>query len=134
MLAASGTKSMRAAESEDHMFFVLVKQLDLEKVLERAKVELSLMTDFNLIDAFRMFDPDGTGAASHSAIRQVLNELNCRHKEEELLLFMERFDRDKDGAVRYSEFCDAFLPIDSFHASLLAKKAPLSSAQNRPRS
>jgi len=70
------------------MFFVMVKQLDLEKVLERVKVELSLMTDFNLIDAFRMFDPDGTGAASHASIRKVLNEMNCRHKEEELLLFM----------------------------------------------
>jgi hypothetical protein len=28
------------------------------------KIDLSLKTDFNLIDAFRMFDPDGTGKAS----------------------------------------------------------------------
>ena len=39
---------------------------------------------------------------------------------------MQRFDKDQDNHLRYSEFCDAFLPIDSFHASLLAKKAPLS--------
>ena len=26
--------------------------------------------------------------------------------------------------LRYSEFCEAFLPVDNFHASLLAKKAP----------
>jgi hypothetical protein len=38
---------------------------------------------------------------------------------------MLRFDKDRDNHIKYSEFCDAFLPIDSFHASLLAKKAPL---------
>lgn len=38
---------------------------------------------------------------------------------------MKRFDKDGDDRLRYSEFCDAFLPGDSFHASLLAKKAPL---------
>ena len=45
--------------------------------------------------------------------------------EDELALFMKRFDKDSDKKLRYSEFCDAFLPVDSFHASLLAKKAPL---------
>ena len=81
--------------TEDHIFHVLLKQLALEKTVERIKVELSLKTDFNLIDAFRMFDPDGTGAASHSALRAVLGELGCRNKEEELCLFMQRFDRDR---------------------------------------
>ena len=42
----------------------------------------------------------------------------------ELAIFMKRFDKDNDGMLRYSEFCEAFLPIDSFHASMLAKKAP----------
>ena len=43
------------------MLTVLMRQLDLEKQVEKAKVDLSLKTDFNLIDAFRMFDPAGTG-------------------------------------------------------------------------
>lgn len=38
---------------------------------------------------------------------------------------MARYDRDRDGRLKYSEFCDSFLPIDPFHASLLAKKAPM---------
>lgn len=38
---------------------------------------------------------------------------------------MARFDQDNDRKLRYSEFCQAFLPQDSFHASLLAKKAPM---------
>ena len=44
---------------------------------------------------------------------------------DDIQFFMKRYDKDEDGKLRYSEFCDAFLPTDSFHASLLAKKAPL---------
>ncbi len=44
---------------------------------------------------------------------------------QDILLYFSRYDKDEDGKLRYSEFCDGFLPTDSFHASLLAKKAPL---------
>lgn len=37
---------------------------------------------------------------------------------------MRRFDKDGDQLLRYSEFCEAFIPIDTFYASMLAKKAP----------
>ena len=36
-------------------------QLNLERFLEREKVDLALRTDFNLIDAFRVFDDQGKG-------------------------------------------------------------------------
>jgi hypothetical protein len=36
-------------------------QLELEKRLERIKIDLTLRTDFNLIDAFRIFDTEGKG-------------------------------------------------------------------------
>lgn len=49
---------------EDIAFMALQRQLELEKNIEKSKVQLSLKTDFNLIDAFRLFDPCGTGIAS----------------------------------------------------------------------
>jgi len=42
----------------------LVKILDLEKDLEKQKIHLSLKCDFNLIDAFRILDPNGVGSVS----------------------------------------------------------------------
>jgi hypothetical protein len=35
---------------------LLCAQLELEKRLEKIKVDLALRTDFNLIDTFRLFD------------------------------------------------------------------------------
>lgn len=50
-------------------------------------------------------------------------------------MYLKRYDKDEDGKLRYSEFCDSFLPTDAFHAGLLAKKAPLHIHQqlNMPR-
>ncbi len=43
-------------ESEKVMVDIFRQQLELERCLEKAKIDLTLRTDFNLIDAFRIFD------------------------------------------------------------------------------
>jgi Ca2+-binding EF-hand superfamily protein len=94
--------------------------------LERVKVDLSLRTDFNLIDTFRIFDTQGKGWVTPDELRSgLLAVFNLSVTGREIHLYMSRYDRDRDGRLRYSEFCDSFLPTDPFHASLLAKKAPL---------
>ena len=55
----------------------------------------------------------------------MLSVFNLSVTSKDIYLYMSRYDRDRDGRLRYSEFCDSFLPTDPFHASLLAKKAPL---------
>lgn len=40
--------------------------------MEKAKVDLSLRTDFNLIDAFRVFDSEGRGWISASELKEGL--------------------------------------------------------------
>lgn len=42
--------------------------MELEKRLERIKVDLSIRTDFNLIDTFRLFDTNGKGWISPDEI------------------------------------------------------------------
>ena len=44
---------------------------------------------------------------------------------------MKIFDKDNDGYLKYSEFCDAFLPLDTAHASQLAAKPPTVSLSNQ---
>lgn len=101
-------------------------QLELERRLERVKIDLSLRTDFNLIDTFRIFDSQGKGWVTPDEIKAgLVNVFNLTLTSIDIHLYMARYDRDKDGKLKYSEFCDSFLPIDPFHASLLAKKSPL---------
>lgn len=58
-------------------------------------------------------------------VKQGLELFNIYANLTDLILYFSRYDKDEDGRLRYSEFCDSFLPTDAFHASLLAKKAPL---------
>lgn len=52
------------------------EQLELEKRLERVKVDLSLRTDFNLIDAFRIFDLEGKGWVTVAEVKEGLELFN----------------------------------------------------------
>ena len=79
-----------------------------------------------MIDTFRIFDVQGKGWISQEElVVGLLNFFNLQVTRQEVGLYMTRYDKDRDGKLRYGEFCDSFLPIDPFHANLLAKKAPL---------
>ena len=47
-------------------------QLNLERALERSKIDLCLRTDFNLIDAFRVFDIEGKGWITANELKEGL--------------------------------------------------------------
>lgn len=87
-----------------------------------------MRADFNLIDAFRVLDTNGRGWITANEIKEGLQLLDIFAQDDDILLIMKWYDKDEDGKLKYSEFCDAFLPTDSFHASLLAKKPPMHQA------
>lgn len=79
---------------DDHTFYIFQQQLELERRIERVKIALSLKTDFNLIDAFRIFtDARSVNVAD---IKHGLFNLGLNISADELLLFMKRFDQDHD--------------------------------------
>jgi hypothetical protein len=55
-LKMSHFSSQNQGEQEKLMVDIFRQQLELERQLEKAKIDLTLRTDFNLIDAFRIFD------------------------------------------------------------------------------
>jgi hypothetical protein len=75
-------------------------------------------------------DPRGQGAVTKFDLQQYIDSLCLHCTPQHINLFMKRFDKDADGQLRYSEFCEAFLPTDPFHASLLAKKTPMQISVN----
>ena len=75
--------------------------------------------DFNLFDAFRVFDKYQSGFLTLSDLRFGLNDIGVFPSYQELELFFQRYDTDKDGRLRFSEFSEAFIPRDSYAASKL---------------
>jgi Ca2+-binding EF-hand superfamily protein len=70
------------------------EQLELERRLERIKIDLSLRTDFNLIDAFRLFDNEGKGWVNSSEVKEGLKIFNLFANDDDLQLLFYRYDKD----------------------------------------
>lgn len=73
-----------------------------------------MRTDFNLFDAFKIFDVKQLGYITLSDIKITLADLGLLATYDEVELFLKRYDKDRDGKLRFSEFCDAFIPHDYY--------------------
>jgi Ca2+-binding EF-hand superfamily protein len=67
--------------------------------------------EFNAFDAFRFLDFDGRGEVTKEELMYALSEIVLANfSEQDVDLFLSRFNKDGKGSLKYSEFCDAFKP------------------------
>jgi EF-hand domain pair len=97
-------------DDEEELIRALKEQINLEKELEDAKGRLALQPDFNLMDAFQMLDRTARGYVTATELHDILADLGNYALRENVSLFHRRYDRNNDGRLLYSEFCDAFTP------------------------
>jgi len=80
--------------------------------MEQFKIGLAKCQDFNLIDAFGMLDTDGRGYISAAELHEGLNACDMVLSVDDCRLFLQRYNTEQDGLLKYSEFSGAFLPLD----------------------
>lgn len=78
--------------------------------------------DFNVFDAFRIFDVDSRGWISLTDLKVGLNDIGIYPSIEELELYFKRYDKNQDMRIRFSEFSDSFTPLDAYYAGLLNRR------------
>lgn len=106
-------------EEEKELVLNLKDIMKAEKDLETRKIELSLRSDFNLVDAFRIFDTNGRGWITLSELRNGLNSIGLYPSISDSELVFKRFDINSDGVMKFSEFCDVFTPKSAEYSSVL---------------
>lgn len=107
---------------EDELIIALREQCKLERELEGCKISLAEKSDFNLFDAFNIFDPSRIGQISIHDLREGLNHLGVYPAAEEIELFVTRYDRTFDRRLTFAEFSEAFLPLDPYFCTMLNKR------------
>jgi hypothetical protein len=95
-------------------------QVELDS--EKNKQNLSLKSDFNMSDAFRLFDKYNNGFLYKVDLEEGLNKLAVYPTRTELNLLFRRYDSNGDGKLRYSEFTEMFMPKDRTYAEHLNNK------------
>ncbi len=106
------------------MIFTLKQFINLDKELEICKQDLALRPDFNILDFFRVFDTEGKGAITGAEFEEGLKKFGIYPNREEMFLFMRKYDKDKDGRLRFSNFGDMVTPKQNDYANLLHNRTP----------
>ena len=75
--------------------------------------------DFNLMDVFQMIDVNGKGWVSGAELAEAITDLGVFVNRDDVYLFVRRYDKDSDGRLLYSDFCDAFTPRTGSHGQVL---------------
>lgn len=101
---ASATRDHRGSplrgNEEEHLAKALKDQIELDKELENLRNDLALKSDFNLLDAFKIFDVYGKGYITSGEFEDGLREFNAYPTRDELYLVFRKFDKNSDGLLR----------------------------------
>ena len=84
-------------------------QLRIDKNTEIHKEVLSSNTQFNVREAFRIFDQDNKGFITEADLAQKIADLSVYANPKVIL---EKFDRDGDGKLSYQEFKQIVTPLN----------------------
>ena len=95
------------------MAAVMKQIVFLERDVEAAKIDLALKSDFNLLDAFRMFDVKAFSyVSSDDLIYGLTSALGFNEfTPDDIYLFFRRADLTGRGRINFHEFSEALLPF-----------------------
>lgn len=94
---------------------------------------LALKSDFNLDDCFKVFDIDERGNINLRELEEAYNILGLYPQREELELVINKYDKDHDGKLDFSEFTNMVVPRDKNYASLILKRKSFNEGTAFPR-
>jgi len=89
--------------------FFLKMQICIDKNTEIRKEVLNSNSQFNLNEAFRMFDQDNKGYITEADLALKINEMKVFANPQTII---QRFDRDGDGNLSYQEFRQMVTPLN----------------------
>jgi Ca2+-binding EF-hand superfamily protein len=106
----------------------------LERELETSKIELALKPDFNLLDAFKIFDTRGSGNVSVQDIIMALRD-NIgfdQFTHDDVYLLFRRNDHNQDGKLNFTEFSNLMMPVSKEYAALLTDRPDIYMSRGVP--
>ena len=107
---------------EDELVQNLRDLIRVENEIESEKTHLANKHDFNLQDAFKIFDQRGYGVIDGYDLRTGLNAIGVYPTQDEIDLFIARYDTSGDRRINSREFEAAFLTLDHYYASLVNRR------------
>ena len=98
--------------------------LEIESLIEKVKKELAKRGDFNVEDAFRIFEVNNNNYITEKDINKGLFLLNIHHNKNDVRLIMRRADIKRNGRLSYGDFFDLVTPFDKDYRNIVEVRMP----------
>ncbi len=85
----------------EELINAMKEQIKLETELETMRQDMALIVDFDIHNAFHYFDKDGKGYLNSIDIGNILQELSIAPLQDDILLFIRRYDPNLDCRITY---------------------------------
>lgn len=95
---------------------------EIEGKLEKKRRELTLRSDFNLCDVFKMFGGLSRGKQGidcDDLYNTIFSNLDLNVTKDEVFIMFYKLDKDGDGLISFEEFQNCFMPRAHEYAVLL---------------
>ena len=116
------SNSLSRSIEEKELVLWFQEEIIIAREIENKKNELALKPDFNLNDAFRLFDKHDLGVISISNLEETLNLFSFYASSEEIYLLMNHFSHFQNQKLYFSDFSDIFSPKQEDYSRILRNR------------
>jgi Ca2+-binding EF-hand superfamily protein len=101
---------------------IMQEEIKSSHSLDSIRNNLALKHDFNLIDAFRMFDLQDNGFITLMDVENCLARFGLRPSQDEIYLLIRHYSRLQDSRLRFSDFSEMLTSKQEEYARIMRNK------------
>ena len=127
----NNVKPKNKNEYEEDQFIDYLKEAKLlEKKIENLRIQLTLRSDFNWEQIFRIFELEGRGFLAKEDLIEGFNKFGIFPNDSDINLLLKRYDLKKEGIITYTDFFELIVPISKNHRMMVEKRKINSESDN----
>ena len=125
MLNSTRSLKLQTPVEEKELVAWFQEEIKISRDVERKKNELALKHDFNLVDAFRLFDKNNLGVINLNDIEDTLGFFAFYAPRDEIYLLVKHFSNLQNSRLQFSDFSEIFSPKQDDYARILRNRSAL---------
>ena len=98
--------------------------MQIEDLIEKAKIDLALRSDFNAVDCFKIFELNGRGIITPQDLKYGLDCLEVFTSQNDIKLILRRADLKKCGGINFLDFFDLVVPYQNDYRKMVENRNP----------
>ena len=117
-------KCLEIGYEKGEMYFLnyIIELIKVENKIEKAKIDLSLRSDFNIYDIFNLFLVNEQNYLTDEDLINGLNLFDINLKEKDIILLKRRMNRKITDKIFYYDFIDLFIPYEKYYRNMVESR------------